>query len=193
MTEPEITRLVAGGDGLGFVDGKAVFVPGVLPGERVRVRVVQRRRDFDRAALVEVLEPPSTGLKPGCRYAGLCGGCDWLHMDYAEQLRQKVSIVTEALRRTGHIEREDPQIEDSAPWQAPNRAQVHRADGGGLGYMGARSVRVVSVAECPIVAAPIQGLFTGTPRRPKALIGSPFSAPATCSPSRAATMPAISP
>ena len=169
MNEVVISRLVAGGDGLGFVGGKAVFVPGVLPGERVRFRVVQRRRDFDRAALVEVLEPSVHRVAPGCRYAGLCGGCDWLHIDYDEQLRQKVSIVSEALRRTGRIEREDPQIESSAPWQARNRAQVHKADAGGLGYMGARSGRVVRIEECPIVSPSIGRLFRGEAAPPEGL------------------------
>ena len=55
-----IEKLVAGGEGLGFLDGKAVFVPGTLPGEKVRVRLTQRHRDFDRASLLSVLvsSPP---------------------------------------------------------------------------------------------------------------------------------------
>jgi 23S rRNA (uracil1939-C5)-methyltransferase len=169
VNELVIARLVAGGDGIGFVDGKAVFVPGVLPGERVRVRVVQRRRDYDRAELVEVLVPSVHRVAPGCQYAGLCGGCDWLHIGYEEQLRQKVSIVSEALRRTGRIEREDPPIEPSAPWQARNRVQLHRAEKGGLGYMGARSARVVKVADCPIAAPSIGRLLRGEAVPPEGL------------------------
>ncbi|MGA2379801.1 MAG: TRAM domain-containing protein [Spirochaetia bacterium] len=169
MNELSIARLIAGGEGLGFIDGKAVFVPGVLPGERVRVRVVQRRRDYNRAVLVDVLEASVHRVVPGCRYAGHCGGCDWLHIDYEEQLRQKVSIVAEALRRTGRIEREDPRIEPSAPWQARNRAQVHRAPEGGIGYMGARSIRVLRVDDCPIVLPAIGRLFRGETLPPDGL------------------------
>jgi 23S rRNA (uracil1939-C5)-methyltransferase len=169
VSELAISRLVAGGDGLGFLDGKAVFVPGVLPGERVRVRVVQRRRDYDKAELLEVLAPSVHRVEPGCRYAGQCGGCDWLHIDYEEQLRQKVSIVTEALRRTGRIERGDPPIERSAPWQARNRVQLHRGEQGGLGYMGARSARVVRVTDCPIAAPSIGRLLNGEAPPPDGL------------------------
>jgi 23S rRNA (uracil1939-C5)-methyltransferase len=169
VNELLVTRLVAGGDGLGFIDGKAVFIPGVLPGERVRVRVVQHRRDFDRAVLVDVLEASVHRVAPSCRYAGVCGGCDWLHIGYEEQLRQKVSIVSEALKRTGHIEREDPQIEPSEPWQARNRAQVHRGPRGGLGFMGARSEQVVTVEDCPIVAPGIGKLFRGEVSPPQGL------------------------
>ncbi len=169
MNELSITRLVAGGDGLGFLNGKAVFVPGVLPGERVRIRVVHSRRDYDRAVLVEILEPSVHRVEPGCRYAGVCGGCDWLHIDYAEQLRLKVSIAVEALRRTGRIGREDLPIEPSAPWQARNRAQVHCGPRGGIGYMGARSIRVVPVDECPIVSPAMGRLFRGETPPPDGL------------------------
>ena len=169
MTELSIARLVAGGDGLGFIDGKAVFVSGVLPGERVSIRIAQRRGDYDRAVLVQVLEASPHRVSPGCRFAGHCGGCDWLHISHDEQLRQKVSIVAEALRRTGHIEREDPFIEPSEPWHARNRVQVHRDPAGRLGYMGARSAKVISVDACPIVAPAIEKLFRGEARPPVGL------------------------
>lgn len=169
MTELSIARLVAGGDGLGFIEGKAVFVPGVLTGERVSIRIAQRRADYDRAVLLQVLEASPHRVSPGCRFAGHCGGCDWLHISHEEQLRQKASIVAEALRRTGHIEWEDPPIEASEPWHSRNRAQVHRDPAGGLGYMGARSARVVSVDACPIVAPSIETLFRGTARPPVGL------------------------
>jgi len=163
VTELSIVRLVAGGDGLGFADGKAVFVPGTLPGERVRVSISRARRDFDQAVLREVVTPSPHRVAPGCRYAGVCGGCDWLHIAYEEQLRQKAAIVAEALRRTGGIERPEPPIEPSRPWGSRSRAQVHRDPEGRLGYMGARSNRVVAVESCPIAAPAIERLFVEPP------------------------------
>jgi 23S rRNA (uracil1939-C5)-methyltransferase len=169
VSELSILKLVAGGEGLGHAAGKAVFVPGVLPGEKVRVRVVQRRKDFDRAALLEVLEPSPHRVPPPCRLAGVCGGCDWLHIRYEEQLAQKVNIVREALRRTGRIERDTIEIEPSAPLGSRARAQVHRDGDGRLGYMGAGSNRIVRVDTCPIVARPIDGVFDGSVRAPESL------------------------
>jgi 23S rRNA (uracil1939-C5)-methyltransferase len=169
LRELSISRLVAGGDGLGFLDGKAVFVPGVLPGERVRIRVSRRRRDYDRGTLLEVLEPSPHRVAPGCRYAGMCGGCDWLHIRYEEQLRQKTAIMAEALRRTGGIERPEPPIEPSEPWGSRNRAQLHVSGDGGLGYMGAGSTRVAAVNACPIAAPALQGLFRGEVAHPAGL------------------------
>jgi 23S rRNA (uracil1939-C5)-methyltransferase len=164
-----ITKLVAGGDGLAFVDGKATFVPGVLPGEQVRIRVIQRRKDFDRAELLEVIIPAAERTAPPCRLAGVCGGCDWLHVRYEEQLRQKVALVRETLRRTGHIEREQVEIVPSPPLGVRSRAQVHRGHDGRLGYMGAGTNRVVPVESCPIVVPAINGLFDGSLHSPAGL------------------------
>jgi 23S rRNA (uracil1939-C5)-methyltransferase len=169
VSDLSIVKLVAGGEGLGYVAGKAVFVPGVLVGEKVRVRVVQRRRDFDRAALLDVLEPSPHRVSPPCRLAGICGGCDWLHIRYEEQLAQKVSIMREALRRTGRIARDTIEIEPSSPLGSRSRAQVHRDSDGRLGYMGAGSNRIVPVEACPIVVRPLNGVFDGSVRVPESL------------------------
>jgi 23S rRNA (uracil1939-C5)-methyltransferase len=169
VSDLSIDKLVAGGEGLGRAAGKAVFVPGVLPGEKVRVRVVQRRKDFERAVLLEVLEPSPHRVQPPCRLAGVCGGCDWLHIRYEEQLAQKVNIVREALLRTGRITRDAIQIEPSAPLGSRSRAQVHRNGNGRLGYMGAGSNRIVRVETCPIVVRPLDGVFNGAVHVPESL------------------------
>jgi 23S rRNA (uracil1939-C5)-methyltransferase len=169
VSELEIVKLVAGGEGLGYAAGKAVFVPGVLPGEKVSVRVVERRRDFERAALLGVLEKSPRRISPPCVLAGRCGGCDWLHIRYEEQLVEKVNIVREALLRTGRMARETIEIEPSPPLGSRHRAQVHRDRAGRLGYMGAGSNHVVPVATCPIVARPIDGIFSGRVPAPEGL------------------------
>ncbi len=159
-----VEKLVAGGDGLGFLDGKAVFVPGVLPGETARVRLVERRRDFDRAQLLEVRAVSPDRVSPACPVAGVCGGCDWMHISHERQLELKREILRESMRRAGGIEGGGMEygeigIEKGPPLGYRNRAQIHRDREGRLGYMGARSVRIVPVEGCPIAVAPIDGLF----------------------------------
>ncbi|MGA2479700.1 MAG: hypothetical protein ABSG63_13190, partial [Spirochaetia bacterium] len=124
--------------------------------------IVQRRKDFERAALLEVLTPSAQRVAAPCRLAGICGGCDWLHIGYAEQLALKVALVRETLRRTGHIEWPEIDIEPSPPLASRGRAQVHRDEQGRLGYMGAGSNHVVPVDTCPIVVPAINGLFDGS-------------------------------
>ncbi len=158
-----IEKLVAGGDGLAFLDGKAVFVPGVLPAERVRARLVEERGDYARAALLEVMSPSPARVEPPCPLAGVCGGCDWLHIRYEEQLSLKKAIVAEALRRVGRIEAGELEIEPSPPLGYRNRAQIHRDEEGRLGFMGFRSDRVVPVESCPVAVPAVNRLFHDPP------------------------------
>jgi 23S rRNA (uracil1939-C5)-methyltransferase len=159
-----VERLVAGGEGLARRDGKALFVSGVLPGERVLVRLLESRRDFDRAALVEVLEPSADRVRPPCPLAGRCGGCDWLHVSHAAQLALKRAIVGETLRRTGRLERDEPPLEPGPPLAYRNRVQLHRHRSGALGYRAAASERVVAAAACPVAVAAIGALLADPPR-----------------------------
>ncbi len=162
--EVVIERLVAGGDGLARREGKALFVPGVLPGERVLARVVESRRDFDRAALVEVLEPSPDRVRPACPLVGRCGGCDWLHSAHGAQIALKRAIVGESLRRTGRLERDEPPLEPGPALAYRNRVQLHRHPSGSLGYREAASERVVAAAACPVAVAPLNALLADPPR-----------------------------
>ena len=161
-----IEKLVAGGDGLGFLDGKAVFVPGVLPGERVRVRLGQRRRDFDLAALVDVINASPARQSPPCSLAGICGGCDWLHIRSEEQAAWKVDIVREAFQRVGQFAWKEIGVETGPDLAYRNRVQIHRDHAGRLGFMSAGSERVVPVTTCPVSVGSINRLFADPGRAP---------------------------
>lgn len=102
----DITQIVAGGDGLARDDeGRVTFVTGALPGERVRAVVHDRRRDFARATVTEVLRASPDRVAPPCPFVALgCGGCDWQHAHPDAQRRLKASIVADALRRQAHLE-----------------------------------------------------------------------------------------
>src|SRR5262249_38321969 len=98
--EVRIEKLVYGGDGLGRVEGCAVFVAGTAPGDLVRARVVERKKSFARAELVEVLE---AGAPAPCPVYGRCGGCQLQHVDYAAQTEAKRAFVRETLERIGRL------------------------------------------------------------------------------------------
>ncbi|HJR26062.1 MAG TPA: TRAM domain-containing protein, partial [Acidimicrobiales bacterium] len=102
----DVTAVVAGGDGLARDDdGRVTFVAGALPGERVRVHVHERRKDFARATVVEVLTPAPGRVGPPCRFvAAGCGGCDWQHVDPGAQRGLKADIVADALRRQARLD-----------------------------------------------------------------------------------------
>lgn len=158
--ELDIEKLVAGGDGLGRWQGVPVFVPLTAPGDRVRARIVERRPDYGRAELVEVLVAGPGRRTPPCPHFGDCGGCDLQHLDEETQLRHKALAVVETLRRLGGPGIPSPrEILAGAAWGYRIRAQVHtRAAGDGVqvGYHARGSHRLVPVASCAVLVPELE-------------------------------------
>src|SRR5579862_4498501 len=99
-----IEKLIYGGDGLAHYEGSTVFVPFVLPAERVSAAPVERKKKFIRARVDKLIEPSAGRAVPPCPHFGLCGGCNYQHIAYGAQLQYKTEILRETLRRLGHIE-----------------------------------------------------------------------------------------
>ncbi|MCK9420926.1 MAG: 23S rRNA (uracil(1939)-C(5))-methyltransferase RlmD [Nitrospirae bacterium] len=100
-----IEKLVHGGSGLARLDtGQAVFVPGVLPGERVVVFIRKKRKGFLEAALVKVLTPSKDRITPPCNGEIECTGATWPHIAYPAQLKHKQEILLDTLKKIGGIE-----------------------------------------------------------------------------------------
>ena len=99
--EVMVGGVAAGGDGIGrLADGRVVFCEGGLPGERVAIAVTERRKDFARAVVVDVVEPSAARRAPPCPHVARgCGGCTWQHVRPPDQLALKADIVRDALRR----------------------------------------------------------------------------------------------
>jgi len=131
-------------------DGRAVFVPFVLPGERARVRVVEEKRGFARAELLQVVRTSPQRINPRCAHFGICGGCHYQHLAYTEQLRIKEDIVREQLKRIGGID--EPPVLPIRPsqheWNYRNAVQFHLSPNARLGYQKAGSHSVVEITEC---------------------------------------------
>ena len=100
-----VSGVAGGGDGVGRLpDGRAVFVRGALPGERVVARMVEERARFARAEVVEVLDPSPARVQPPCPVlAAGCGGCGWQHVAPEAQRELKAVVVGDALRRIGGL------------------------------------------------------------------------------------------
>lgn len=105
-TEVELTieKFADRGKSLARVDGYVVFVPEAVPGDRVRARVVKRKKSYAEARLLDVVEPSPLRVEPRCFYFGTCGGCKWQHVDYEAQLDAKRQSVQEAFVHQGGFE-----------------------------------------------------------------------------------------
>ena len=107
--EPEVARIVDlshDGYGVAKLGERPVFIPGALPGERVRLLPRRRRRQYQLGDLVEIIEPSESRVEPPCEYFGRCGGCAVQHLDYPAQVAFKESVLREALARIGGVEPE---------------------------------------------------------------------------------------
>ena len=167
----DLDKLVYGGAALGrSPDGRAVFVPFGLPGERVRVRPVEEKRRFVRAELLEVLEASPQRIAPQCRHFGACGGCHYQHLPYEGQVSAKVEILRDQLQRIGKIT--DPPVEPMVPcphpWNYRNHVQFHLTAGGRLGYVRAgisaneedpSGKDVLPISECHLPEAQLDTLW----------------------------------
>jgi len=151
----DVTAVVAGGDGLARQpDGRVVFVEGGLPGERVRARIHDRRKDFARAITVDVLDASSDRVAPPCPFvAAGCGGCDWQHIDPTAQRRLKAGIVADALRRHAHVDLV-PQLGPDLPATRYRTTVRGLAVAGRFGFRHRRSHEVVAIGPC-LVAHPL--------------------------------------
>ena len=148
----EIKKVIAGGLGLGHgADGKAVMVPGVLPGETVTVTTTREHRGYVEAELVRVETPSPDRISPPCPHYGSCGGCDLQHAAYPAQLRLKQAIVTESLTRA-HLDLPaggvEPTLGAEAPFGYRHRLRLHLDADGRPGFHRAGTNEVVPVAHC---------------------------------------------
>src|SRR6266851_7328692 len=106
----KIEKPIYGGDGLARLladergPGKTVFVPYVLEGEEVEVRLTEQKPGFARASLERVDGASPHRVEPACPYFQRCGGCHYQHSSYEHQLKIKAEILRETLRRTAKVE-----------------------------------------------------------------------------------------
>lgn len=103
IVETDITGLAFGGKGIARIDGLAVFVERTVPGDRARIRITRKKRNYAEAQLEEILAPSADRVAAPCRYSGICGGCTWQFLRYEKQLEYKRQHVAESLEHIGAI------------------------------------------------------------------------------------------
>ncbi len=154
-----LTGLVDGmsSEALGVVhlDGRAIFVPRALPGEEWELRIVKVTNTAVFARGERLLSAPSPArIEPACPFFGKCGGCDCLHMDYAEELRFKRERVDAALRHIGKQKQGVREILGSKQTEYyRNKAIFAVGDRGGalrFGFYRERSHELLPVERCLI-------------------------------------------
>ena len=150
----DITGIGSELQGVGrLADGRAVFVPGTIPGERVTATVTQDKGRFCEASFCDVLEPSEDRVVPACPHAGECGGCQARHIRYPRTLELKRQVVRDALTRIGGVESPlvRPTLGCDAPDRTRNKAEYPVAWQDGHAVVGAfarGSHRVIPLTDC---------------------------------------------
>lgn len=140
-------------EGLGIVrlDGAVVFVPGAVRGETIDLRITKVMKTAAAGEIVKIHNPSPDRAAPECPWYGQCGGCDFQHLTYPEELRAKRQRVQDALTRLGGA---DVQVEEilgaKNPHHYRNKSQYPVGADGAIGFYRARSHRVVPVKRCLI-------------------------------------------
>jgi len=147
----KLEKLTYGGEAMGRLpDGRAVFVPFGLPGETVRLHLVQDKQSFARGELLEVLTASAERIDPKCKHFGRCGGCHYQNLPYEKQLQAKTEILRDQLQRIGKIE--NPPVKEmvASPleWNYRNHVQFHLTAEGKIGFVNSKGNSTLPIEEC---------------------------------------------
>lgn len=158
----KIEKIVYGGDGLGRLsDGRAVFVPFVLPEEIVSLELSVEKTRFTRGTALIWQKSSPNRIPAQCRYYTICGGCHYQHMPYHLQLETKLETVRDQLSRIGGIE---PNLlttisHGENAWHYRNQIQCHVSEEGKLGFKCADSNLILPIGHCPIAMSGLNELL----------------------------------
>ncbi len=153
-----IHDIAFGGEGVGRLDQMVVFVPYVITGETVEAEIIEVKKNFARAKLIQVITASAEHrVEPACRYFGACGGCQYQHIDYAHQLRVKHKQISDLFERVGRIspERVQPVLPCPEPYGYRNRIMIRsqwngRARKLEIGFIRGDNNFVEDIEECKI-------------------------------------------
>lgn len=161
--ELTLTDIANGGAALGRdTQKRVIFVPGTIPGERVRVEIVEDKGRFAQGRLLEVLEPVAgRRVAPRCIHFGTCGGCTFQHIDYKAQLQYKQDIVRDQFQRIGGLSRVNvrPVRPHPQPWRYRSQLTFSPTEDGGLGLWSPVEKQVIPIQECHVITPELEALF----------------------------------
>ncbi len=164
VLEADIVGLAHDGRGVARIDGKAVFVDGALPGERVSLRVVKRRRHMDEAILGAILVASPDRVPPRCAHFGVCGGCSLQHLAPAAQVAAKQGQLLEDLARIGRVAPERVLAPLRGPeWGYRRRARlgvkyVHKKGRVLAGFREREKPYLADLRACEVLVEPLRSL-----------------------------------
>ncbi|MCC6569163.1 MAG: class I SAM-dependent RNA methyltransferase [Anaerolineales bacterium] len=158
----QLEKHTYGGDAMGRLeDGRAIFVPFGLAGEKVRVRLTEEKKNFARGEILQILESSKDRIQPTCKHFGECGGCHYQHLPYEKQLEIKTEILIDQLKRIGKIENPpvQPMVACPSPWNYRNHIQFSLDKSGMIGFQAPNSNKIIPITECHLPESSINDFW----------------------------------
>lgn len=160
----KVEALVNGGAGLARYEGRVIFIPHTAAGDIVSCRITKEKNQYSEAELVEIIKPAETRILPVCPVAGDCGGCQWQHLSYADQLAWKDKLFRETLTHHCSLKPEKilPLVPSPDEWNYRSRVQIkcHKSVNGFVtGFYRPKSHFVVGIDQCPLIASRLNHLL----------------------------------
>ncbi|HNP34620.1 MAG TPA: 23S rRNA (uracil(1939)-C(5))-methyltransferase RlmD [Woeseiaceae bacterium] len=161
----EIISVTHDGRGIVAGEGKKVFVAGALAGERVQFLRRKRKRNFDEAELLEVLDASKDRVQPKCAVFGRCGGCALQHISHERQLEIKFQSLKDALLRIGKVAPEswlEPITGQTWNYRRRARLAVKDVPAKGrvlVGFRERHAPFVTDMQRCEVLAEPMDALI----------------------------------
>ncbi|MCL2030453.1 MAG: class I SAM-dependent RNA methyltransferase [Oscillospiraceae bacterium] len=146
-----VTGYGSGGEGIARLeDGRVVFIRQAAREDVLEVRITREHARSARAEIVRVLSPSPYRTEQHCPVYPECGGCDFRHILYEEELRAKLRRVNDALRRIGGLSARAEEILSAGPTGGYRNKAVFHSDGTALGFYRAQSHDIVPVKHCQL-------------------------------------------
>jgi 23S rRNA (uracil1939-C5)-methyltransferase len=157
-----LEKFANGGECFGrLTDNRAVFVPFTLPGETVRLELMEEKKSFARGKVIEFIATAPERISPKCAHFSICGGCAYQHFPYNNQLSAKTEILREQLYRIGKLE--NPPIHPTIPapteWDYRDQMRFYFMESGTFGFHALRSQQIVPITECHQITATIRAFW----------------------------------
>ncbi len=145
-------RFVLGGEAIATHQGKKIFIPWGVPGDKLKTEIVEDKKDYARVRIVEILKKSPHRISPPCPYFFKCGGCQWQHVTQEGQLEFKQRLLQDALQRIAKIPEPTllPPIPSPIPQHYRNRIRLQVSRQGEVGFHRMHSNEVIPIERCLI-------------------------------------------
>ena len=145
-----VTGMSSDGSGIARIDGLVVFVKGALLGEICEIKILKVTRQAAYAKIERIVQPSGSRIPAACPSFGKCGGCDFLHTSYEEELRYKRDFVDSAFKRIGGLDLKLSGILGASNTCGYRNKVVFAVGGDGVGFYRERSHDIIPAGNCLI-------------------------------------------